>query len=1014
MTIALLLRRVGMLLLLVVLLFAGHTGRASHLLGGELTYRYLDAGGPVARPFRYIVTVSMYINADSLSGGTTQSQVPGGRPSMWIGLYYKGGTRDGDSLAAVNLPRISRRFATPQPVLGCPPTSPVRLTIYRDTVNLPPSAGGYYAYVTDGTRNANILNIEDYPLRQSDEENMTLYADLAPPTIPNSSPTFSDTAVVLMCLGDTTTLFNSANDADGDLLLYNFGIPYSLAQTSPPVRVTNTLGSIPERFVPPATPVRYGPGYSLGQPFGTRPGTISWLNATNGLSTYRILSQGRYVVAVDVSEYRIINGQSVLIGRTRRDVQLVVRACPSGVPPALPPPSIVPRSVSIEEGMPLSLPLTATVGATQLPIVLKVNSVLLDGPGGFNATCNGSSGILLPGQATGIVSSRGIGTVAANLAFTPSCGMARATPYDVLVTATSQDCRRQSESDVFRITIVKPTAPRISGDSIVCDPARVRTYTAGGPTRPSYRWRVTGGTIIGSATGPTVQVQWPATAGPGQLWASAVSALGCPTDSVLRAVLVQPPGALAVTGTMSVCPGGSTSLAVAGGSGPYTLTGGGLTLTGAGPFALSPTATTAYTVTCTVPGGCSISATATVSVAPPPALNISGGLTVCPGSSTVLTTTGGAGTYTLTGGGLTLSSSGSFTLAPTATTTYTVMGTTPGGCPTSATATVVVTSTPTLSVNGALNVCPGTSTTLGIGGGAGTYTLTGGGLTLTSIGSFTLSPTTTTTYSISGLTTGGCLASATATVTVATPPVLTVSGAGPVCPGSSAMLSIGGGSGFYTLTGGGQTLTGAGPFSVAPTATTTYTISGGAAADCGATTTALVTVLAVPPLSLQAPADVCPGVSATLMPSGGVGSYTLSGGGQTLTGNGPFTLQLTATTTYTLNGTTADGCPAPPATATVVVLPATGRCAPPEHPLFFPNIITPNGDDLNDRFVIQNLAYHPGYSLLISNRWGRLVYSSSNYPNNWGDGAEVSPGTYFYLFHQADGTTIKGWVEVVR
>ena len=58
-------------ILLLMLLMAGHTGRASHLLGGELTYRYLDAGGPAARPFRYIVTVSMYINADSTSGGTT-------------------------------------------------------------------------------------------------------------------------------------------------------------------------------------------------------------------------------------------------------------------------------------------------------------------------------------------------------------------------------------------------------------------------------------------------------------------------------------------------------------------------------------------------------------------------------------------------------------------------------------------------------------------------------------------------------------------------------------------------------------------------------------------------------------------------------------------------------------------------------------------------------------------------------------------------------------------------------
>lgn len=85
--------------------------------------------------------------------------------------------------------------------------------------------------------------------------------------------------------------------------------------------------------------------------------------------------------------------------------------------------------------------------------------------------------------------------------------------------------------------------------------------------------------------------------------------------------------------------------------------------------------------------------------------------------------------------------------------------------------------------------------------------------------------------------------------------------------------------------------------------------------------------------------------------------------------------------------------------------------------LTIPNIFTPNGDGKNDVFEIKGLESYPGSSLLIFNRWGNEVYSSTNYQNNW-DGSNLAEGTYYYLLtakdHTGKVTTYKGWVFIKR
>ncbi|MGK7388834.1 MAG: gliding motility-associated C-terminal domain-containing protein [Candidatus Cyclobacteriaceae bacterium M2_1C_046] len=79
--------------------------------------------------------------------------------------------------------------------------------------------------------------------------------------------------------------------------------------------------------------------------------------------------------------------------------------------------------------------------------------------------------------------------------------------------------------------------------------------------------------------------------------------------------------------------------------------------------------------------------------------------------------------------------------------------------------------------------------------------------------------------------------------------------------------------------------------------------------------------------------------------------------------------------------------------------------------IFIPNVFTPNGDGKNDVFFIRNL---PDFDveIIVTNRWGKKVFSTSNYENNW-DGGDSPDGTYFYQVNSG-GENYSGWVQILR
>ncbi|MEY5068797.1 MAG: hypothetical protein RLZ47_659, partial [Bacteroidota bacterium] len=82
------------------------------------------------------------------------------------------------------------------------------------------------------------------------------------------------------------------------------------------------------------------------------------------------------------------------------------------------------------------------------------------------------------------------------------------------------------------------------------------------------------------------------------------------------------------------------------------------------------------------------------------------------------------------------------------------------------------------------------------------------------------------------------------------------------------------------------------------------------------------------------------------------------------------------------------------------------------------NIITPNGDGINDYWVVDNLDSYPDNEVQIFDKAGRILYQVKNYQNNW-DGTInsnlLAEGTYYYVINFGSGKKIKkGYITIIR
>lgn len=248
--------------------------------------------------------------------------------------------------------------------------------------------------------------------------------------------------------------------------------------------------------------------------------------------------------------------------------------------------------------------------------------------------------------------------------------------------------------------------------------------------------------------------------------------------------------------------------------------------------------------------------TLTINTTPNVAVNSA---TICSGTPASLTASG-AGSYAWSNSATTAAVS----VSPASTTSYTVTGTS-NGCTNSKVATVTVKATPTLNVNNA-SVCNGSPAIISASG-ATTYLWN----TSATSSSISVSPTSTTNYTVTG-TTNGCSNTKVVSVTINSTPTVAVSNA-TTCAGSPVVITASGASNYsWSNSATGNSI------SVSPTSTTSYTVTG-FNGSCQDVQVSNVTVNALPSVALIASATTACINETAITLSGSPAGGTYSGTG---------------------------------------------------------------------------------------------------------------------------------------
>jgi len=322
----------------------------------------------------------------------------------------------------------------------------------------------------------------------------------------------------------------------------------------------------------------------------------------------------------------------------------------------------------------------------------------------------------------------------------------------------------------------------------------------------------------------------------------------------------------------------------------------------------APAVTSNYTVTVTS-GVCSgQTASISIPVHPSPTISVVSISTICAGNTTSLIVTG-ANSYTWNTG----ATGNTLAVTPPTSTVIGVYGTSSLGCVSNSVATpVTVYTLPVLSVAGNNTVCTGGSVPF-TGSGASTYTWSFGGSGATA----TLTPGSSTTFTLSGTSAQGCSSLTVKTLSVIPLPTVSASANQSICLNQTITLN-GSGATTYTWSSVSGTLANAVVFT--PSATGSYSLAGtNSVTGCTSTNNAVTTITVAPLPTVVATVNsntVCAGLTVTLSGSG-ANTYTFTGGPVNNTAFTP-----TANGSYTLTGTDLAGCTSTNlAFATVTVVP---------------------------------------------------------------------------------------------
>jgi gliding motility-associated-like protein len=220
------------------------------------------------------------------------------------------------------------------------------------------------------------------------------------------------------------------------------------------------------------------------------------------------------------------------------------------------------------------------------------------------------------------------------------------------------------------------------------------------------------------------------------------------------------------------------------------------------------------------------------------------------------------------------------------------------------------------------------------------------------------------------------------------------------CENSNVTLDAGGGYSTYLWSNGFVTQT----ITVSDTGWFTVTVTNDVL--CANTDSSYVVKLFLPNFDIP-DVTICEGDTALLTTPSWQGSFLWN------TGSTDTLLLVTQAGTYTLTITNTCGS----YTDSIQILEK-----PNINITQLPNVFSPNGDGLNDEYTIADLQFAEEFVLLIYNRWGRLLFETSDANIAWkgtGDGnSEASPGVYFVILKYkncyGEETTLNGNIHLFK
>lgn len=372
----------------------------------------------------------------------------------------------------------------------------------------------------------------------------------------------------------------------------------------------------------------------------------------------------------------------------------------------------------------------------------------------------------------------------------------------------------------------------------------------------------------------------------------------------------------------------------------------------------------------------------------------------------VISASGGAGAYTYSLDGNNFQTNNILLAGPGS---YTVTVRDANGCSVSAgTATVGLTNNLTLTpLTDPAAICEGQSVQLQVQTNATVFAWTpAASLSNASIINPLASPASTTLYTVQA-TLGRCSVTDDVLVTVMPAPIADAGDDVIICFGQSTQLQGSGGV-IYTWTPATSlsSTSVSNPVVLGPTQTSTYELMVTDASNCVSLRPDAVTVTVTPPIKINvSPVDtiVYAGAQVPLLASSVATAYTWTPAGAL---NNPNVANPVATApsvgqtlTLQVEGRTVADCRGQ---AYVTIRVYQG----PD--IYIPTAFTPNGDGLNDRFMVQPVGVRQLKYFRIYNRAGRLIYSSSQLGAGWDgrfQGQDQPAGVYVW---QCQGVTDDG------